>query len=52
VVLVISNLSGALEGPALYARVAASIVLGGGAYLAVVALLGHRALDRRASLQD
>jgi putative peptidoglycan lipid II flippase len=52
VVLIISNLSGALEGPALYARVAASIVLGGATYLAVIGLLGRRALGRKATLQD
>ncbi len=52
VVLVISNLSGALSGPALYARVVASLVLGGGAYLATVALLGRRSVNQRPTLQD
>jgi putative peptidoglycan lipid II flippase len=52
VVLVISNLSGALSGPALYARVLASLILGGGAYLGTAALLGRRSVTKRASLQD
>ena len=46
VVLVISNLSGAMWGPALLLRVVGSIVLGGGAYLATVAVLGRRAARR------
>jgi putative peptidoglycan lipid II flippase len=52
VVLIISNLSGALEGPALYVRVAASLIFGGGAYLGTVALLGRRSMAKRPSLQD
>ena len=52
VMLLVSNLSDAVEGPALFLRTAAAVVLGGLSYLAVVALLGRRTIGRGASLQD
>ena len=39
VIAVVSNLSAAMSGPALYARVIGAMVLGAGAYLATAALL-------------
>ena len=53
VVAVISNLSGAMSGPALFARVIASIVFGGLAYVAVAVALGQRnATRRRPSVEE
>jgi putative peptidoglycan lipid II flippase len=47
VVLVVSNLSGADSGPALWARVLGSVVLGVVVFVGTVALLGRRDLRRR-----
>ena len=48
-VLIVSNLSGAEDGPALVARVVGSVLVGGLAYLGCAALLGSRAAPRRGS---
>jgi putative peptidoglycan lipid II flippase len=45
-VLVVANLSGATSGPALWVRVAASVVVGVGVFLAVVFLLAARTGSR------
>ena len=53
VIAVVSNLSGALAGPALWARVFGAAILGGGAYLATAAALHtSRARPRPERLQD
>ena len=53
VVAVVSNLSGALAGPALYARVIGAVVLGGAAYLGTAALLHTKqSAASRGGLQD
>ena len=45
-VLIISNLSSALSGPALFARVAFSIIVGGLVYLGTISLLARRTARR------
>ena len=53
VIAVVSNLSGALAGPALVARVLGAAILGAGAYLGTAALVHTRQTrDRPGRLQD
>jgi hypothetical protein len=48
VVLLVSNLSSALSGPALFLRVVGAIVLGAAAYVLTAAFLARRGLRGRA----
>ena len=53
VIAVVSNLSGALAGPALVARVLGAAILGAGAYLGTAALVHtSQTRDRPGRLQD